>query len=138
MEKVTRFSVTITPELLERFDKLVDEKGYANRSEAIRDLMREAMVDEEWEQDAEVVGSLTLVYNHEVSGIADRLTELQHSHGGAILSSMHLHLDEHNCLEVLVMRGRAKELRRISDLLISAKGVKHGELVMTTAGRHMD
>jgi len=135
MEKVTRFSVTITPEQLERFDELIEEKGYANRSEAVRDLIRNAMVEEEWEKDAEVVGSLTLVYNHEVSGVMDRLTEIQHEQGGVILSSMHLHLDAHNCLEVLVLRGRAGEIKHISELLISAKGVKHGELVTTTAGK---
>ena len=136
MEKVVRFSTTIAPKLLEQFDKILEEKGYANRSEGIRDLIRNFIVASEWEGgDGEAVGSLTLLYDHDVRGVSDKLVELQHSHHANILSSMHVHLDEHNCLEVLVIKGRAGEIQRISDALIAARGVKHGELVMTSTGK---
>jgi CopG family nickel-responsive transcriptional regulator len=139
MEKVVRFSTTIAPKLLEQFDKILEEKGYANRSEGIRDLIRNFIVANEWEGgDDEAVGSLTLLYDHDVRGITDKLVELQHSHHANILSSMHVHLDEHNCIEVLVIKGRAGEIQSISDVLIAARGVKHGELVMTSSGKGLE
>jgi CopG family nickel-responsive transcriptional regulator len=139
MEKVVRFSTTITPKLLDQFDKILEKKGYANRSEGIRDLIRNFIVSNEWEEEkGEGVGSLTLLYDHDVRGVTDKLVELQHSHHANILSSMHVHLDEHNCLEVLVIKGRAGEIRSISDALIAARGVKHGELVMTSTGKELE
>jgi CopG family nickel-responsive transcriptional regulator len=138
MEKVVRFSTTIAPKLLDQFDKILEEKGYANRSEGIRDLVRNFIIASEWEHEGgEAVGSLTLLYDHDVRGVSDKLVELQHSHHANILSSMHVHLDEHNCLEVLVIKGRASEIQRISDALIAARGVKHGELVMTSTGKEL-
>ncbi len=139
MEKIVRFSTTITPKLLERFDKILEERGYANRSEGIRDIIRNFIVANEWEREAgEAVGSLTLLYDHDVRGVSDKLIELQHTHHTSILSSMHVHLDEHNCLEVLVIRGKAKEIKKISDALIASRGVKHGKLVMTSTGKGLD
>lgn len=139
MEKIVRFSTTIAPKLLERFDEILEEKGYANRSEGIRDLIRNFVVASEWEhEEGEAVGSLTLLYDHDVRGVSDKLVELQHSHHANILSSMHVHLDEHNCLEVLVIRGRATEIQSISDALIASRGVKHGELVMTSTGEELE
>ncbi len=139
MEKVVRFSITIAPKLLERFDDVLKEKGYANRSEGIRDLIRDYIVASEWEKkEGDVVGSLTLLYDHDIRGVSDRLTNLQHDHAAHILTSMHVHLDEHNCLEVLVIRGRAEEVKKISDQLISSRGAKHGKLVMTSAGRELE
>lgn len=130
-EPVERFGVSISQRLLRRFDKVLREKGYGNRSEAIRDLIRDYLVEEEWRgSKAEVVGCVVLVYDHHVHGISERLTETQHQYKN-IISSMHVHLDEENCLEVLVIRGVADEVKRITDALISARGVKHGKLVMT-------
>ena len=139
MEKIVRFSTTIAPKLLERFDEILEEKGYANRSEGIRDLIRNFIVASEWEgEEGEAVGSLTLLYDHDVRGVSDKLVELQHTHHANILSSMHVHLDEHNCLEVLIIRGRAREISKISDALIASRGVKHGELAMTSTGKELE
>lgn len=139
MEKIVRFSSTISPKLLEQFDKILEERGYANRSEGIRDLVRNFLVESEWEEeDGEAVGSLTLLYDHDVRGVSDKLVELQHSHHANILSSMHVHLDQHNCLEVLVIRGQTKEIKKITDALIAARGVKHGKLVMTSSGKELE
>lgn len=130
-EPIGRFGVSINQRLLERFDAVLREKGYDNRSEAIRDLIRDYLVEEEWcGSKAEVVGCAVLVYDHHVHGISERLTETQHRYKN-IVSSMHVHLDEDNCLEVLVIRGVADEVKRITGSLISARGVKHGKLVMS-------
>ncbi len=131
---LTRFGISIPNKLLKKFDALIDEKGYTNRSEAIRDLIRNCLVEEEWSGTGEVVGSLTLVYDHDVRGVSDKLTELQHSFHGNIISSMHVHLDEHNCMEVLVITGKAGDVKNIASSLIVSRGVKHGKLVMTTSG----
>jgi CopG family nickel-responsive transcriptional regulator len=134
-ERVERFGVSLSPRLLEKFDEVIREKGYTNRSEAIRDLMRDFIVSSEWEKDGDVVGALTLVYDHHVRGVTDKLTALQHEHHTNVVSGMHVHLDEHNCMEFLVLRGPAKEVRRVADSLISARGVKHGKLVSSTIGK---
>ncbi len=123
--------------LLDQFDRLVEEKGYANRSEAVRDLIRGKLVEDEWAGGGAVVGTLTLVYNHDSSDLVRRLTEIQHGHHAEIVSSLHVHLDHHNCLEVLVLRGEAEQVREIADRLISTKDVKHGRLTMSTTGRGM-
>jgi CopG family nickel-responsive transcriptional regulator len=106
-----------------------------NRSEAIRDLIRASLVEERLgPEDQEAVGTVTLVYNHHVRDLSDKLTEQQHSHHDQIVSALHVHLDAHNCLEVLVIRGAVRNIRQIADELIGVKGVKHGKLVMTTTG----
>jgi CopG family nickel-responsive transcriptional regulator len=133
---LTRFGVSLEAGLLERFDRMIQRKGYTNRSEAIRDLIREGLVREQWDLGtAEAVGTLTLVYNHEVRELADRLTDLQHDHYRAIVSTLHVHLDPHHCLEVLVLRGKASELKGIADRLIGTRGVKHGTFSATAEGR---
>lgn len=133
-----RFGVSIDENLLRQFDRLIEEKGYGNRSEAVRDLMRDALVEREWSRDdEETVGTVTLVYNHHTRDLSDKLTEHQHSHHQAIVSVLHVHLDAHNCLEVAVVRGSAQEVRRLADELIGTKGVKHGKLVMTTTGSNL-
>jgi CopG family nickel-responsive transcriptional regulator len=122
--------------LLARFDQLITEKGYANRSEAIRDLIRDELVEQSWEEDdEETVGTITLVYNHEVRDLSEKLIDFQHQVHGAVISSLHVHLDKHNCLEVLVVRGKGREIRMVADRLIGTRGVKHGKLVTTTTGR---
>jgi CopG family nickel-responsive transcriptional regulator len=133
---VTRFGVSLDEALLAQFDRVIARKGYTNRSEAIRDLIRESLVREQWELGTdEVVGTLTLVYNHDVRDLSDKLTDLQHAHYRAIVSALHVHLDAHHCLEVLVLRGKAKELKSIADRLIGTRGVKHGTFSATSEGR---
>jgi CopG family transcriptional regulator, nickel-responsive regulator len=129
-----RFGVSIPDELLAKLDKLAKKKGYSNRSEVLRDLVRDRFVDEEWASPAgEVVGTVTLVYNHHSHDLSDKLADLQHSHFQNIVSTTHIHLDHHNCLEVLVVRGKSQKVKEIADRLIATKGVKHGKLVMTSA-----
>ena len=138
MGETVRFGISMDDKLLESFDRLIERKGYANRSEAIRDLIRAAQVELELEEDhADAIGTVTLVYNHHVRDLSDKLTEQQHAHHDQIISALHVHLDAHNCLEVLVVRGKARDVRRIADELIGVKGVKHGQLVMTTTGEGM-
>jgi CopG family nickel-responsive transcriptional regulator len=136
--KAIRFGVSADARLLEKFDKMIIEKGYATRSEAIRDLIRDQLVDFAWtEQNEDVVGTLTLVYNHESRELTERLTDIQHQHHSSIISTLHVHLDEHNCLEVLVMKGKSKYVKSIADKLISTKGVKHGKLAVSTTGKDL-
>jgi len=134
MGVLTRFGVSIDEKLLDRFDRLIAAKGYANRSEALRDLVRERLVEEDWASNAEVVGTITLVYDHHVRELAERLTDLQHHQHRNVLSSLHVHLDSDHCLEVVVVRGRAEEVQDLASHLVGAKGVKHGKLVMSTTG----
>jgi CopG family nickel-responsive transcriptional regulator len=136
MGEIVRFGISIDERLLQRFDELIDGKGYVNRSEAIRDLIRNALVEDEWSrEDEEIVGTVTLVYDHHTRDLADKLTEHQHSRHDEIVSALHVHLDEHHCLEVVVVKGRAGDIRRLADELVGTKGVKHGRLVTTTTGR---
>lgn len=134
-----RFGISLEDSLLERFDSLIDKKSYPSRSEAIRDLIRDALVMEDWKADtSEAVGTITIVYNHEKRELADLLTDLQHEHYNSIISSMHIHLDEHNCLEVIVVKGKTKDIKSIADRLIATKGVKHGKLLLTTTGKGLE
>ncbi len=138
MAMLKRFGVSIPADLVDAFDRLIEGKGYRTRSEAIRDLMRDALVESEWESNAgEVVGTVTIVYNHEVREIARVLTQLQHQYLDAIVCTTHVHMDEHNCMEVLVVRGSAAQVQAIADKLISTRGVKHGKLVCTTTGKSL-
>ncbi len=135
---VFRFGISLEKALIERFDLLIKKKGYANRSEAIRDLIRDSLVTEEWESlNTETAGTITLVYSHETRELTDNLTELQHHYHNSIISAMHIHLDEHNCLEVVVVKGKAKDIKKIADRLIGTKGVKHGKLTVTTTGKYL-
>ena len=127
-----RVSLAIEPELLERFDALIARSG-GNRSEAVRDLIRARLVEEEWEEGEAAVGSLTLVYDHTKRDLTDRLVDEGHEHHGAVVATMHVHLDHDYCLEVLALRGPPKALRRMAERLIALKGVKHGKLVMSSA-----
>jgi CopG family nickel-responsive transcriptional regulator len=135
MGETIRFGISIDDKLLESFDRLIEIKGYMNRSEAIRDLIRATLVELRWEGgEEETVGTVTLVYNHHVRDLSDKLTEQQHTHHNQIISSLHIHLDPHNCLEVLVVRGKAAAVNKIADALISTKGVMHGRLTITSSG----
>lgn len=138
MKETVRFGISIDGQLLSGFDELIQAKGYDNRSEAIRDLIRNSMVEEQWlGKDEETVGTVTLVYDHHTRELADKLTEHQHSHHKAILSSLHIHLDAHHCLEVVVLKGKNRVIRKLADELISTKGIKHGKLVTTTTGKFL-
>ena len=136
MSELVRFGVSMDGRLLARFDQLIDEKGYSNRSEAIRDLIRDELVEQSWEEeDEETVGTITLVYNHEMRDLTEKLIDYQHQLHGAVISSLHVHLDKHNCLEVLVVKGKGREIKKVADRVIGTRGVKHGKLVTTTTGR---
>ena len=138
MALITRFGVSIEESLLKEFDRLIARKGYSNRSEALRDLIRESLVQEEWEEGKkETVGTIAIVYSHHTRELSRNLTDMQHRYYQSILSSLHIHLDEHNCLEVLVVKGRGKDIKKISDRLIVTKGVKHGKLSLTTTGKNL-
>ena len=138
MGELSRIGVAIDSELLAKFDRLITRRGYENRSEAFRDLIRDELVEESWKSpDAPVVGTVTLVYDHHVRQLGEKLTDLQHEHHKSILSTLHVHLDHDHCLEVLVVRGRAAAVQKIADTLISTKGVKHGRLTITTAGTEL-
>ena len=138
MSDLARIGIAIDTSLLKRFDKLIGERGYTNRSEAFRDLIRDESIQKSWESpDADVVGTVTLVYNHHVRMLNEKLTDMQHDHHRNILSTMHVHLDHDNCLEVLVVKGKAKNVQKIADGLISTKGVKHGRLTLTTTGAEL-
>lgn len=133
---ITRFGVSLEADLRKDFDRLISKKGYPNRSEAIRDLIRNTLVQEEWEAgNKETIGTITIVYSHHTRELVDVLTDLQHHFYSSIVSSIHVHLDEHNCLEVLVVRGKGTDIKKIADKLIGTKGVKHGRLTMTTTGK---
>ena len=137
MSDLVRFGVSVEADLIEEFDRLIGEKGYGNRSEALRDLMRDALVQADWSAlKGEQAATLTLVFNHHVREINDRLTEMQHDYPHLIVCTTHVHLSAHTCLEVLVLRGQPAELRAMADRLIATRGVQHGKLTMTTLGRH--
>jgi CopG family nickel-responsive transcriptional regulator len=138
MEEIVRFGVSMEKNLLESFDELISRKGYTNRSEALRDLVRDHLVEEEWKTEKkEMIGTITIVYNHHSRGLSDILTDLQHQFLNLIISTMHVHLDEDNCLEVLVVKGMVDKIKSVADKLISVRGVKHGKLTMTTTGKEL-
>jgi len=136
MAPVERFSVAMNRELLKKFDGLIGCKGYSNRSEAIRDLVRSALVEEQWAHPNEkMAATVTLVYDHHTRELAERLAHIQHHHGTLVVAATHIHLDNDNCLEVVILRGLSERVRRLAELLIAQKGVKHGRAVYTTEGR---
>ncbi len=135
-----RIGVSLEDELLAQFDRLIAQKGYVNRSEAIRDLIRDALVQRSWSESdgrEERVAVVTLVYDHDSSSLAQTLAHIQHENHKAVVSALHVHMDEHNCLEVLVLRGRAREVVTMGEGLVSTKGVKYGKLVPATTGQDL-
>jgi len=138
MSGLTRFGVSIPNSLLADFDRLIARKGYQNRSEAIRDLIRDSLVTEEWKEGKkEMVGTISLVYSHHTRELSRILTQMQHEHYQTILSTLHIHLDEHNCLEVLAVKGKGEEIKKIGDRLVGTKGVKHGKISLTSTGKNL-
>jgi CopG family nickel-responsive transcriptional regulator len=131
--RLIRFGVSMEESLLKAFDSLCEFKGYSNRSEAIRDILRDQLVENELQrEDAEAVGTVTILYNHQQRELEGKLTEYQHAHLNAVISALHVHLDHHLCLEVLVLRGKTGIIKKIADGLIATKGVIHGKLVIST------
>ena len=133
MGKLVRFGVSMDERLLKTLDKVVERRGYPTRSEAIRDLVRTEQVREAWQKgEGAVVGTLTLIYDHHVRELNEHLVNLQHDHQKIVHSTMHVHLSHRMCLEVIVLRGRPRQIQRLADRLIAARGVKHGRLVATS------
>ena len=135
MADLVRTGISLERVLLERFDRVIGKRGYKNRSEAIRDLVRDYAVAEDVEEDRKVVGTVTMVYDHHRPKLSERLTEVQHHAHSKVLAATHVHLDECNCLEVVIVKGRSSEVRYIADQILSLRGVKHGKLVFTTQGK---
>lgn len=134
MSDLSRFGVSVEEELLESFDQLIAGQGYANRSEALRDLMRDALVKSRLESSpdgGEALGSLTLVYDHHAAELNDKMNEIQHNRHNLVVSVLHVHVNHDDCMEVIVLRGTVREIRTLSDALLSLKGVKHGRLFVT-------
>lgn len=134
MPQLSRTGVSLDEELLKVFDQLIARRGYANRSEAFRDLIRDALLAEQVGSNNPVVGTLTLVYDHHVPNLAEKLTEVQHAAGAMVLAATHVHLDHHYCLEVIIMKGRSKSLQEVADRMLALRGVELGKLVLTTSG----
>jgi CopG family nickel-responsive transcriptional regulator len=132
MGVLSRIGIALDSELLKRFDRSIQRRGYTNRSEAFRDLIRDRLVTEQTAvPEAIVVGTVTLIYDHHASGITEKLTEAQHAHHELVVSTSHAHLDHDSCLEVLIVHGKSGQVAQFADLLIGLKGVQHGRLVMT-------
>ncbi|MCI5146103.1 MAG: nickel-responsive transcriptional regulator NikR [Candidatus Electrothrix sp. AR3] len=129
-----RFSVSLEEQLLETFDGYIHRHGYSNRSEAVRDLIRNKLINEEWEQDSEVVGVVTLVYDHHQAQLQERITEAQHDYYQLITSTTHVHMDHNNCLEVTIVKGKASQVQQLAERMIALRGVKHGNLTMSSTG----
>jgi CopG family transcriptional regulator, nickel-responsive regulator len=137
MSDLVRLSLSIERPLLERLEGLVRAKKYTNRSEFVRDMVRDRLVEAEWADDREAVGTITLVYDHHTRELNRKLTGLQHQHHGVVLATMHVHLDADICVEVLLARGKASAIREIADLLRQQKGVLHAALSMSSLGRNL-
>lgn len=137
MTKLVRFGVSLEKGLLDQFDALVAERGYASRSEAFRDLMRGTLIEKEWKAGEEVAGAVTLVYDHHRKDLLGRIMDIQHDYHHLIISTQHIHLDHDHCLEIIAVRGRAGEVGKLADSLRSIKGVKHGTVSMAGAGRDL-
>jgi CopG family nickel-responsive transcriptional regulator len=137
MAELIRTGVSIEADLLEKFDKLIAKRGYGNRSEALRDLIREMLVSEEVNDNKQVVATLSMIYDHHRPDLSTKLTEAQHHHHNNVLAATHVHLDAKNCFEVVIMKGPSGEVKHMADHMLSLKGVKHGKLVMTSTGKDL-
>ena len=138
MSKLVRFGVSLEKKLLDHFDALIVKRGYASRSEALRDLIRQTLVEKEWAEGEEVAGAITLVYDHHRKDLLGRITDIQHDYHHLIISTQHIHLDHDHCLEIIAVRGRARDAARLADSLRSIKGVKHGTVSMSSTGKDLE
>jgi CopG family nickel-responsive transcriptional regulator len=138
IEGVVRFTVSVPQTLAKQLDRMTREKGYDNRSLAVADMIRDQLVEHHQNYgDRDIAGTITLVYDHHKQHVQAALTDIQHDHHDVIISTLHVHLDHDNCLEVLAVRGKAGTIKKIADELIAAKGVKHGKLTVTTSGKDL-
>ncbi|HEX4032351.1 MAG TPA: nickel-responsive transcriptional regulator NikR [Terracidiphilus sp.] len=137
MSQLSRTGVSLEEDLLKEFDRLIARRGYQNRSEAIRDLIREALLAEAVDSNRPVVATLTLVYDHHIPNLSEKLTAAQHAAGTMVLAATHVHLDHNYCLEVIIMRGRSRELREIADRMLALRGVELGKLVLADSGKNL-
>ena len=138
MEKIKRFGVSIESRLLGQFDSYIAANNYENRSEAIRDLIRKELVEEEWAKaNEDIAGAIVIVYDHHKREVVDKLLDIQHDFHELIISSQHIHLDHDNCLEIIVVRGRMIQVNELAAKLKSIKGVKHASLTRSTLGKNI-
>ena len=137
MSEIIRFGVSLEKSLLQRFDRLIRGKKYTNRSEALRDLIRQEMLKKEWEEGGEVAGAITFIYDHHKRDLLNRIMDLQHDYQKIIISTQHIHLDHHNCLEIVAVKGIARDVLELADALKALKGVRHGTLSMTGMGKEI-
>ncbi len=137
MAQLARTGLSLDRELLAAFDRVILKKGYNNRSEAVRDLIRDHLVSEAADKNEVVVGTLTIVYDHHRPNLTEKLVDAQHHAGGKVLAATHVHLDHHNCLEVVIMKGRSGAIRDHANHILSLRGVKHGQLVVTSTGKDL-
>jgi len=135
MSELARTGVSLEEALLKEFDRLILKRGYKNRSEAVRDLIREALLSETVDSNKPVVGTLTLVYDHHVPNLSEKLTATQHTAVAMVLAATHVHLDHHYCLEVIIMKGKSRELQEVADRMLALRGVELGKLVLTNSGK---
>jgi len=138
MSELVRFGVSLSKELLEKFDKLIKDRNYTNRSEAFRDLIRQEFIKKEWQEGEDIAGAITLIYDHHRKDLLNKITDIQHNFQKVIISTQHIHLDHDNCLEIIAVRGNPAEVQRLADTLKSIKGVKHGTLSMSSTGKDID
>ena len=137
MSELSRFGVSLDKELLDKFDRLIRARHYTNRSEALRDLIRQELIKKQWQQGKEVAGAITLIYDHHQRDLLSKLTSIQHDFQKVIISTQHIHLDHNNCLEIIVVKGYSRDAQKLADTLKSVKGVKHGALSMSTTGKEI-
>jgi len=137
VSKLVRFGVSLEEELLMQFDRLIKQRKYTNRSEALRDMIREELVQKEWTENKEVTGAITLVYDHHTRELVTKVLDVQHDYHTCILSSQHIHLDHHNCFEIIVTKGKSKEIEELYRKLKSIKSVKHAGFMMATKGNEL-
>jgi CopG family transcriptional regulator, nickel-responsive regulator len=135
MSGLIRFGISLDKELSKKFDERIRRKSYSNRSEAIRDLIRQDLVQQEWLQGSEVAGAITLIYDHHKREVLNKITDIQHDFQKAIISSQHVHLDHHNCLEIIAVKGNPVEVEELAAMLKAVKGVRHSTLSMSTTGK---
>jgi CopG family transcriptional regulator, nickel-responsive regulator len=137
MANLVRFGVSLEDDLLSKFDRLIKRRKYTNRSEAIRDLIREELVKKEWTENREVTGAITVVYDHHARELVNKVMDIQHDYHDSILSTQHIHLDHHNCFEIIVTKGKATEIEKLFMKLKSLKSVKHAGFLMATKGKDL-
>ncbi len=137
MSDLVRFGVSLEKSLLDKFDRFIRERNYTNRSEAFRDMIRQELIKKEWVEGNDVAGAITLIYDHHRKDLLNKITDIQHNYQKVIISTQHIHLDHHNCLEIVAVRGNPSEVQKLMGLMKVIKGVKHGTLSMSSAGKEI-